>query len=137
MSKFSTQISKYELCRFVNRHLHMNSYPALVWIRSALLVIEMNELVSWLTELRELGRVKRAYFVDMYPAGIHYTRSLRSFDLNSNRWLHHALEYTIRIQNVIGDVIPEVGASLYALPRNFSTFGTGSEGQLNRSRSVE
>jgi hypothetical protein len=68
MSKFSTQRSKDELCRLVNLHLHMNSYPALVWICFASLVIEMKELESWLTELRELGRVKRAYFVDMYPA---------------------------------------------------------------------
>ncbi len=94
----------------------MNSYPAHAWIRSALLVIEMNELESWLTELRELGRVKKAFFVDMYPAGIHYTRSLRAFDLNSTRSLHHASEYTFRIQNVIGNGMSEVGASLYALP---------------------
>ena len=57
-----------ELCRLVNLHLLMNSYPALVWSLSALLVIEMIELESWLTELIEFGRATRAFFVDMYPA---------------------------------------------------------------------
>ncbi len=46
----------------------MNSYPALVRRLSALLVIEMIELESWLTALRELGRVKRGFVVGMYPA---------------------------------------------------------------------
>ncbi len=47
---------------------------------------------------------------------IHYSRSLRAFDLRMIDLLHHASEYMLRIQNVIGEVGSEVGVSLYALP---------------------
>ena len=68
---------------------------------------------------------------------ISYTRSLRAFDLRMDHWLHHALEYMLRIQIVIVNVASEVWASLYVYESNICTSGTSSEGHLNSAMSAE
>ncbi len=55
--EFHHLLSKYDLCGVIIPHLHLNSYSALSRSLSALLVIEMDELESWLSELVKLGRV--------------------------------------------------------------------------------
>ena len=114
----------------------MKSYPVLVWNLSALLVIEMNELESWLSEMTDLSRGKWAFVFDMTERDPTHTfpKSFRSQNgsLASSCIGIYAKNTECHWWRCFGGM-----ASLYVFASNIHTFGTGSEGHLSRVMSAK